>query len=548
MPTPSVSETVRTANAALRSSLPFDDTPDFEDARRGFIGRLDPCIVTAADGRVVWDNESYRASSTGPPRTRSTPACGASPPLNAIDGLFEVVPGIYQVRGLDLSNITFVEGDTGVLVIDPLISVETAAAALALYRQHRGDRPVVGVIYTHSHVDHFGGVKGVTSQADVDAGRCADHRAGRLPGARGRRERLRRDRRWRAARATCTARRWSAGRRARSAPAWARRRRPAPSRSSRRPTPSRRPARSASSTASAMEFQLTPGTEAPAEMNVLFPDHRALCMAENTTHTLHNLLTLRGALVRDRARLGALHHRGHRPLRRAHGRRLRLPPLADLGPRARRRLPGAAARPVRLPPRPDAAHAQPGHGRQRDRRGDAAAAGARARLARARLLRLGEPQREGHLPALHGLVRRQPGAPLAAPAGRGRRRATWPPWAARTRCWRQAREAFAAGDFRWVVELLEPPRLRGARDGGRPGAPGGRLRAARLRLRERHLAVAPTWPGPRELRHGTFGTPASTDSAGHAGRALAGADLRRHRHPRRRAAGLGRDACRSAWS
>ena len=79
--------------------------------------------------------------------------------------------GIYQVRGLDLSNITFVEGDAGIIVIDPLISTETAAAALGLYRQHRGDRPVLAVIYTHSYVDHFGGVKGVTTQEDVDAGR-----------------------------------------------------------------------------------------------------------------------------------------------------------------------------------------------------------------------------------------------------------------------------------------------------------------------------------------------------------------------------------------
>ena len=99
------------------------------------------------------------------------------------------------MRGLDLSNITFVEGDTGVIVIDPLISTETAAAALALYRAHRGDRPVVGVIYTHSHVDHFGGVLGVTTQADVDAGRCAGHRAGGLPRARRRGERVRRHRR-----------------------------------------------------------------------------------------------------------------------------------------------------------------------------------------------------------------------------------------------------------------------------------------------------------------------------------------------------------------
>ena len=88
-------------------------------------------------------------------------------------GLYEVVPGIYQVRGLDLSNVTFVEGERGVIVIDPLISTETAAAALALYRSERGDRAVTSVIYTHSHADHFGGVKGVTTQGDVDAGHCS---------------------------------------------------------------------------------------------------------------------------------------------------------------------------------------------------------------------------------------------------------------------------------------------------------------------------------------------------------------------------------------
>ena len=173
MPTLSVSETVRTANADLLASLPFDDTSDFEDAQRGFIGRLDPCVVKGAGGRVVWDNESYRAFLQGPAPDSVNPSLWRQSILNAIDGLFEVVPGIYQVRGLDLSNITFVEGQTGVLVIDPLISVETAAAALTLYRTHRGDRPVMAVIYTHSHGDHFGGVRGVTTQADVDAGNCA---------------------------------------------------------------------------------------------------------------------------------------------------------------------------------------------------------------------------------------------------------------------------------------------------------------------------------------------------------------------------------------
>ncbi len=113
MPTPSVSESVRTANTALRSSLPFDDISDFEDAQRGFVGRLDPCIVKAADGRVVWDNESYRSFLEGPAPDSVNPSLWRQSILNAIDGLFEVVPGIYQVRGLDLSNITFVEGDSG---------------------------------------------------------------------------------------------------------------------------------------------------------------------------------------------------------------------------------------------------------------------------------------------------------------------------------------------------------------------------------------------------------------------------------------------------
>ena len=277
--------------------LRFDDTADFDDARRGLIGRLEPCIVTDAEGRVVWDNTSY-AFLDGPAPDTVNPSLWRQSQLVAMDGLFEVVSGIYQVRGMDLSNMTIVEGDTGVLVIDPLISTETAAAALALYRQHRGDRPVVGVIYTHSHVDHFGGVKGVTTQADVDAGRCViiapehmvEHavaenvyagpamarRAGYMYGAvldRGPRGQV----------GAGLGQTTSTG------------------------TVSLiTPTHSVTETGQTlvvdgirMEFQLTPGTEAPAEMNFLFRDHDALCMAENATHNLHNLLTLRGAVVRN---------------------------------------------------------------------------------------------------------------------------------------------------------------------------------------------------------------------------------------------------------
>jgi alkyl sulfatase BDS1-like metallo-beta-lactamase superfamily hydrolase len=153
-------------------SLPFDDTADFADADRGFVGALTPCVVKAADGRVVWDNDAYAfLAGDAPPSVH--PSLWRQCTLTAKQGLYEVVPGIYQVRGLDLSNISFVEGDTGLIVIDPLVSTEVAAAALQLYRAHRGDRPVVAVIYTHSHVDHFGGVLGVASQADVDAGKVA---------------------------------------------------------------------------------------------------------------------------------------------------------------------------------------------------------------------------------------------------------------------------------------------------------------------------------------------------------------------------------------
>ena len=155
---------------ALRSH-PFDDEQDFEDAHRGFIAALRPDRSAPTTGASSGTTTRSTFLQGEAPRHRATRACGASPGWSRPQGLFEVVEGIYQVRGLDLSNITFVEGDTGVIVIDPLISTETAAAALALYREHRGDRPVTGVIYTHSHVDHFGGVKGVVNQDDVDAGR-----------------------------------------------------------------------------------------------------------------------------------------------------------------------------------------------------------------------------------------------------------------------------------------------------------------------------------------------------------------------------------------
>jgi alkyl sulfatase BDS1-like metallo-beta-lactamase superfamily hydrolase len=278
-------------------TLPLGDTTDFADADRGFIAALTPCVIKAADGRVVWDNDVY-AFLTGDAPTSVHPSLWRQSKLAARQGLYEVVPGIYQVRGFDISNISFVEGDTGIIVIDPLVSTEVAAAALTLYRTHRGDRPVVAVIYTHSHVDDFGGVVGVTTQADVHAGRVAVLAPEGFTGH-------------------------AVQENVYAGPAMARRatymygtllaRGPqgqvgcglgqAPSAGEVALIVPTIDVRTTGETHTIdgvqIEFQLAPGTEAPAEMHFYFPQFRALCMAENATHNLHNLVTLRGALVRD---------------------------------------------------------------------------------------------------------------------------------------------------------------------------------------------------------------------------------------------------------
>ncbi len=270
---------------------------DFADADRGFIVALTPCVVKAADGRVVWDNDAYSfIAGDAPPSVH--PSLWRQCMLTAKQGLYEVVPGIYQVRGLDISNISFVEGDTGLIVIDPLVSTEVAAAAVQLYRAHRGDRPVVAVIYTHSHVDHFGGVLGVTSQADVDAGRVA------VLAPEGFTEHAVQENVY-AGRAMTRRATYMYGSRLPPGPLGH-----VGCGLGQGPSLGEValivPTVDISTTGETrtidgveIEFQMAPGTEAPAEMHFYFPRFRALCMAENATHNLHNLLTLRGALVRD---------------------------------------------------------------------------------------------------------------------------------------------------------------------------------------------------------------------------------------------------------
>src|SRR5262249_19350033 len=163
---------VKTLNNAVLSKLPFDKQDDFQDAARGFIATLPDALVTGPNGNVVWSQKDYAFLEKAAPDTVN-PSLWRQAQLNHQHGLFRVVEGVYQVRGLDISNMTILEGDTGLIVVDTLLSVETAKAAMDLYYQHRPRKPVVAVIYTHTHADHWGGVRGVINEADVASGKVA---------------------------------------------------------------------------------------------------------------------------------------------------------------------------------------------------------------------------------------------------------------------------------------------------------------------------------------------------------------------------------------
>jgi alkyl sulfatase BDS1-like metallo-beta-lactamase superfamily hydrolase len=282
----------------MAADLPMHDRQDFDDARRGFLGRAADRQVRAADGRVVWDLDAYEFMRDAEAPPTANPSLWRQGQVLIEDGLFEVTPGIYQLRGFDLSVMSVIEGETGVIVVDPLISQETAAAAFALYREHRGDRPVKAMIYTHSHVDHFGGVKGIISDEQVAAGEVEviapegfmEHavaenvfagtamlrRAGYMYGAsldRGPAGQI----------GTGLGQTTSSGTVSLIPPT----------------IDITHTGQTLTIDGVEIVFQMTPGTEAPAEMNFFFPQHRALCMAENTSHTLHNVVTIRGAVVRD---------------------------------------------------------------------------------------------------------------------------------------------------------------------------------------------------------------------------------------------------------
>jgi alkyl sulfatase BDS1-like metallo-beta-lactamase superfamily hydrolase len=281
-----------------RETMPFSDTRDFDEAEKGFIAPLNSKVIKADAGHVAWDIERYEFFTEGRDFDSIHPSLQRQSELNQKIGLFEVIPGIYQVRGLDLANITFVRGDKGWIVFDPLTALETARAGLELINQEVADLPVTAVIISHSHGDHFGGIRGVvdpdrlaagkveiiapldfmqhTISENIYAGNAMNRRLFYQYGV--------------------------------LLPA----------------SPFGHAGQGLAQNVAAgnlglipptrvvevgieeivvdgvkMIFQNTPGTEAPSEMNTYFPDMKALWMAENVTGTIHNIYTLRGAPVRD---------------------------------------------------------------------------------------------------------------------------------------------------------------------------------------------------------------------------------------------------------
>lgn len=297
------------ANAEVLQELPFWNTEDFDDAQRGFIATLPKGTIYGDEGKVVWDLEAYSFLSTPEAPPTVNPSLWRQAQLNMNNGLFEITTdvirdrGIYQVRGFDLASMMIVEGDNGVILIDPMSSVETARAALDLYRQYRGNRPVKAVIYTHTHADHFGGVRGVVTEDDLNngvkimapdgflehavsenvfAGAAMNRRSSYHLGfylQRGPRGQV------------------DAG--LGKANSLGQISLVAPQPENVITKPETAPVEIREVDGVEMHFLLAPDTEAPAEMLIWFPQFSALCAAEDMNHLNHNLLTLRGAQVRS---------------------------------------------------------------------------------------------------------------------------------------------------------------------------------------------------------------------------------------------------------
>jgi len=298
-PRKDATDATKSANAELLDLLPFSDSSDFDDAKRGLIAPLPTGTIQGQGGDLIWNPQQYGFITEGADTPDTVnPSLWRQSQLINISGLFEVTDGIYQVRNLDLSNMTIIEGADGITVVDPLVSAETAKVGMDLYYEHRGQKPVRAVIYTHSHVDHYGGVRGVVSEDDVASGNVKIYAPeGFLEAA--------------------VAENVMAG-----------------TAMSRRasymygnllnPDPKGQVGAGLGTTTSAgtvtlivptdivsetghketidgltYEFLMAPGSEAPAEMLWYIEEKKAISAAEDATHTLHNTYSLRGAKIRE---------------------------------------------------------------------------------------------------------------------------------------------------------------------------------------------------------------------------------------------------------
>ncbi|MDN4621338.1 alkyl/aryl-sulfatase [Pantoea agglomerans] len=287
------------ANDALYQQLPFDNKSDFEDAHKGFIAALPDAVIKGESGNVIWDPKQYAFIKEGEKAPDTVnPSLWRQSQLINISGLFEVTPGIYQIRNLDLSNMTIIEGKEGVTVVDPLVSAETAKVGMDLYFKNRGKKPVVAVIYTHSHVDHYGGVRGVVDEADVKsgkvkiyapagfmesavsenimAGNVMSRRASYMYG-----NLLKADAKGQVGAGLGTT--TSAGTVTLIAPT-----------DYVTKTGEKRVIDGLT-----YDFMMAPGSEAPAEMLWFIEEKKVIQTAEDVTHTLHNTYSLRGAKIRE---------------------------------------------------------------------------------------------------------------------------------------------------------------------------------------------------------------------------------------------------------
>ncbi len=307
-------EATRAANRAALAQAPLADQQSFEDARRGFIEELGDKLITRPDGRLVWTLRGYEflASEKAPDTVH--PGLWRHARVNTANGLYQVTDRVYQLRGFDVSNMTIIEGDRGLIVIDPLISTEVAQAAMDLYLKHRPKKPVVAVIYSHSHIDHFGGVRGVVSGDDVAAGRVTIWApTGFMAAAVGENviagnAMLRRalfqfgamlPRGERGQVDTGLGKSVSLGTVTLIPPT----------------NLIEKPIETHRIDGVEIIFELTPDAEAPAEIIMYYPQFRMLNMTEIATQNFHNLLPMRGALVRDSLAWskyigGALHRYG----------------------------------------------------------------------------------------------------------------------------------------------------------------------------------------------------------------------------------------------